>query len=65
MEALSLALIAVHGHAVGQVTPVTLVDPAGGPPFYLHGISNWIAQFEDGVITWRREISGSRPEAMR
>jgi hypothetical protein len=52
MEALSLALITTHD-AIGEITPVTLVDAASRPPFYLHGEPKWIAKCHDGVITWR------------
>jgi len=51
MEALSLALISTHA-ARGEVAPVTLVDPANGPPCYIHGEPKWIARYRDGVITW-------------
>lgn len=51
MEALSLALITTNG-TMGEVTPVTLVDSATGPPFYLHGAPRWVAKCDNGIITW-------------
>lgn len=65
MKALSLALVRARVHAVGQVTPVILVDAASGPPFYLHGMPERIAEYDDGIITWVKGTSSRRPEVMR
>jgi hypothetical protein len=58
MKALPLALVTGRVHAIGHVAPVTLVDAASGPPFYLHGMPERIAEYDNGVITWEKGKSG-------
>jgi hypothetical protein len=54
MDALSLALISGEGHALGVVAPVTLVDGAQSLLVYLHGAPSHQAEYDDGVIAWKK-----------
>jgi hypothetical protein len=62
MEALSLALVTARQHAIGEVTRVVLVHAASGPPLYLHGRLERVAEHNDGVITWAKVMSSGGPE---
>jgi hypothetical protein len=52
MEALSRTLLQGRGSALGVVARIALVDSAW-EPFYMHGIPEHIAMYEDGIIRWR------------
>lgn len=54
MGALSLTLVSEGEHAHGVVSSVTLVDGVQSPLVYLHGAPRYLAEYDSGVITWRR-----------
>ena len=54
MDALSLTLVSGEDHAQGMVSPVTLVDGVRSPLVYLHGAPLYLAEYDSGVVTWRR-----------
>jgi hypothetical protein len=59
MDALWRTLTSGEGHALGAVSPVTLIDGAESLLVYLRGAPSHLAEYDSGVITWRKS-GGSR-----
>ena len=59
MDALSRTLLSGDGYARGLVAPMVLVDSTGPVPIYLRGAPMNHAEYDSGVITWRR--NGDKP----
>lgn len=54
MDALSLTLVSGDDHACGSVAPVMLVNGTGPLPVYMRSGPVQVAEYDRGVVTWRK-----------